>query len=125
MEVGVLEQESQELNKRFIFLQEKKRPFVLLKWAQTADGFIDRLRKDSSIPALRISNDITGRLVHKMRAENMAIMVGTSTVLLDNPSLTVRHGHGSTPVRIIVDRNDRIPADAVVKSGEVQTLILQ
>ena len=123
VEVGVLEAESRQLNKRFMFLQEKKRPFVLLKWAQTADGFIDNLRKDNSSKALRISNDVTCQLTHKMRSENMGIMVGTKTVLLDNPSLSVRFWNGRNPVRITVDRNFVIPADSVVKNGEIKTLI--
>lgn len=121
--VGVLETESKELNKRFMFMQEKKRPFILLKWAQTADGFIDNSRKDSSSKALRISNDVTCQLTHKIRAENMGIMVGTKTVLLDNPSLSVRYWNGRNPIRIAVDRYCVIPADSVIKNGEIKTLI--
>lgn len=123
VDVGVLENEARELNKRFIILQEKKRPFVLLKWAQTADGFLDNLRKDNTTNALRVSNNVTARLTHKMRTENMGIMVGTNTVLLDNPTLTVRHWCGRNPVRITIDRSGKIPSDAVLKNNEAKTLI--
>lgn len=121
--VGILEAESRELNKRFIVFQEKKRPFVLLKWAQTADGFIDNLRKDKSERALKISNTITRQLAHKMRTENMGIMAGTNTILLDNPSLTVRYWEGRQPVRIVIDRNNSIPDSFIIKDGKVKTLI--
>ncbi len=123
VEVGVLETESKELNKRFIVFQEKKRPFILLKWAQTADGFIDNIREDNSAQALKISNNITRQLTHKMRTENMGIMVGTNTVLLDNPSLTVRYWEGKQPVRVVIDRNNLIPESFKIKDGEVKTLI--
>lgn len=123
VKVGVLENESRELNKRFIILQEKKRPFVLLKWAQTADGFIDYLRTENLSKALRISNDITTRFTHKMRAENMGIMVGTNTILLDNPLLTVRYWCGKNPTRITFDKSGKIPADVLIKNGESKTII--
>lgn len=121
--VGVLESEARELNKRFIIHKEEKRPFVLLKWAQTSDGFIDSCRTDNSVTALKISNRVTGQLTHKMRAENMGIMVGKNTVLLDNPSLTVRNWHGKHPVRITIDKKNQIPEDFILKNGEVNTLI--
>ena len=121
--VGVMEQECRELNKRFLCLHEKKRPYVILKWAQTADGFIDRRRETSPRPspqerengaqhlngALAISTAETKRLVHKMRAENMAIMVGTNTVLLDDPRLMNTHWEGRNPIRVTVDRHGKLP----------------
>ena len=119
--VGVMEQECRELNKRFICLHEKHRPYVILKWAQTADGFVDRKRSFCCLPsdisphlngALAISTQETKKLVHKMRAENMAIMVGTNTVLLDNPRLLNTHWKGRNPIRVTIDRHNRIPADA-------------
>lgn len=123
VEVGVLEIESKELNKRFIRFHENKRPFILLKWAQTVDGFIDKLRNDNSMKALKISNQVTSQLTHKMRAENMGIMVGTNTILLDNPSLTVRNWHGRNPIRIGIDNKNIIPESYVIKNGEIKTLI--
>ena len=131
--VGVLEKECRELNKRFLCLYEKKRPYVVLKWAQTADGFVDRIRQIEDLRfkiedlhlngALAISTPETKKLVHKMRAENMAIMVGTNTVLLDNPRLLNTHWEGRNPIRVIIDRHGRIPADARIFSDESETIV--
>lgn len=121
--IGVLKDEARLLNKRFITFHEQKRPFVLLKWAQTKDGFIDVKRNDSSLKALRISNNITTQLTHKMRAENMAILVSSNTVLLDNPSLTVRNWSGKNPVRVVIDRYGKIPDNVNVKTDEFKTFI--
>lgn len=121
--VGVLEPECKALNRRFFIYQEKKRPFILLKWAQTADGFLDRIRINNSELPLSISNNITQQLTHKMRSENQSILVSTNTVLLDNPSLTVRHWTGKNPIRIALDRQGLIPADYNLKNGKNQTLI--
>lgn len=114
--VGVMENECRELNKRFLCLHEQKRPYVILKWAQTADGFVDVRRSDVQCTkeehlqgALAISTAETKRLVHKMRAENMAIMVGTNTVLMDNPRLLTTHWEGRNPIRVTVDRSGKIP----------------
>jgi len=121
--VGVLEEACRELNKRFFIFQEQKRPYVLLKWAQTQDGFIDRVRTDFREPPLLISNNITKQLTHKMRSENQAILVGANTVLLDNPSLTVRNWSGKSPIRIAVDRQGRIPVHFNIMDGSIPTLI--
>ena len=131
--VGVMEQECRELNKRFLCLHEKHRPYIILKWAQTADGFVDRIRQIEDLRfkiedlhlngALAISTPETKKLVHKMRAENMAIMVGTNTVLLDNPRLLNTHWEGRNPIRVTVDRHNRIPADARIFSDETETIV--
>ena len=131
--VGVMEKECRELNKRFLCLHEKHRPYVILKWAQTADGFIDRQRAyPQPLPkgkgehlngALVISTEETKKLVHKMRAENMAIMVGTNTVLLDNPRLLNTHWEGRNPIRVTLDRHNRIPADARIFSDKTETIV--
>ena len=121
--VGVLEKECRTLNKRFFIFQEQKRPYVLLKWAQTADGFIDRNRKYNSEAPLCISNSVTKQLTHKMRSENQAILVGANTVLLDNPSLTVRNWSGKSPIRIALDRLGRIPTKYNLFDGNVSTII--
>ena len=130
--VGMMEQECRELNKRFLCLHEKHRPYVVLKWAQTADGFIDRKRtmdngqwtKGTHLnSALAISTPETKKLVHKMRAENMAIMVGTNTVLLDNPRLLNTHWEGRNPIRVTLDRHNRIPADARIFSDGIETIV--
>ena len=126
--VGVLEEECKELNKRFICLQEKKRPYVILKWAQTADGYIDcRLeakgeRRKAKGP-LVISTPLLKQLVHQQRAENMAIMVGTRTVLLDNPKLLTTHWSGRNPIRITLDRHGVLPAESKIFSDESETIV--
>lgn len=129
--VGVMETECRELNKRFLCLHEKHRPYVILKWAQTEDGFLDRKRTVSSQSsavshlngALTISTPKTKEIVHRMRAENMAIMVGTNTVLLDNPRLLNTHWEGRNPIRVTLDRHNRIPADARIFSDDIETIV--
>ena len=119
--VGVLEEECRELNKRFFCLQEKKRPYVILKWAETADGYID-IQRDGGKP-ISISTPLTKQLVHQQRAENMAIMVGTRTVLLDNPRLLTAHWSGRNPIRITLDRHDVLSADSRIFSDEAPTIV--
>ena len=131
--VGVMENECRELNKRFLCLHEKHRPYVVLKWAQTADGFVDRKRQISDVRnqqsdehlngALAISTPETKKIVHKMRAENMAIMVGTNTVLLDNPRLLNTHWEGRNPIRVTLDRKGVLPMDAKIFSDESETIV--
>lgn len=121
--VGVLEKECYELNKRFFIFQTEKRPFVLLKWAQTADGFIDRKRTSSDEAPLLISNEITRALTHKVRSENQSILVSTNTVILDNPSLTVRYWAGRNPVRLAIDRQGRIPENYRLFDGNYATIV--
>lgn len=120
---GVMEKEARELNRVFMTFQEKKRPYVYLKWAQSADGFLDLLRTDASLPAVALSSAETLRRVHYLRAHVSAIMVGTRTALLDNPSLTVRHWAGNSPVRVVLDRSLRIPSDYHLLDGRVKTLV--
>lgn len=120
---GVLEDACIELNKRFFIWQIEKRPYVVLKWAQTRDGFIDKLRTSAETPPLQISDNITKQLTHKARSENQAIMVSTNTVFLDNPSLTVRNWPGKNPTRIMLDRTGRIPQDYAIFDQTVKTLV--
>jgi diaminohydroxyphosphoribosylaminopyrimidine deaminase/5-amino-6-(5-phosphoribosylamino)uracil reductase len=119
--VGVLENECRTLNKRFFCLQEKKRPYVVLKWAETADRYID-IERTSGKP-ITISTPLTKQLVHKQRAENMAIMVGTRTALLDNPRLLTTHWSGRNPVRVTLDRHGVIPADSRLYSADAPTIV--
>lgn len=97
---GILEKEGHELNKRFFTFMEKQRPYIILKWAETADGFIARENHDSKW----ISNEYSRQLVHKWRGEEDAIMVGSKTVSHDNPELNVRDWSGRNPVRVVLDR---------------------
>ncbi len=119
-----LKPECEELNKRFLTFHEKKRPYIFLKWAQSNDGFLDRSRTpgDGS-SAVRFSGFFTQTAVHKMRAEEAAIMVGTNTALLDNPLLNVRYWSGNNPLRITLDRNLRIPESAHLYEEYPPTLL--
>ncbi len=121
--VGVLENECRELNKRFLCLHEKHRPYVVLKWAETSDGFVDIRRSERGNGPLKISTPETKKIVHKMRAENMAIMVGTRTILLDDPRLLNTHWEGRNPIRVTVDRHHLIPADARILSHDSETIV--
>ncbi len=122
--VGVLEKDAEDLNKRFFTFQNKKRPYILLKWAQTADGFIapETIARTEKAPVW-ITNKFSRQLVHKMRAEEQAILVGTNTVLQDNPSLTVREWAGNNPVRIVIDRDLKIPSHFSVFDGKAKTIV--
>lgn len=115
---GVLEKECMILNKRFFTFHEKKRPFIILKWAQSGDGFID---KDFQPTA--ISNDLVNQFVHQLRSDEHAILVGTQTALNDNPSLTVRNVEGENPVRILIDFDLKVPADFTIYNPEAKTLV--
>ena len=116
---GVLGQQALELNSRFFTFHTKRRPYVMLKWAQTADLHI--APADQS--RLFISNELANRLVHKWRSEEASIMVGTNTALLDNPSLTNRLWSGHHPVRIVIDKNLRIPRSHHLFDGTVKTIV--
>ncbi len=122
---NILKEECDDLNKRFFTFHGKKRPYILLKWAQTSDGFIDKLRtKDSSKEPNWISNEYSQQLVHKMRSEEQSILVGTNTALNDNPSLTVRSWQGKQPVRIVVDKNNRLQKNLQLFNGMVRTIVI-
>lgn len=120
---GICERECRALNKRFVCLHEQHRPYVVLKWAQTADGYVDRYRRSADEPPLVISTPVTKRLVHRMRAENMAIMVGTRTALLDNPRLLTTRWSGRNPIRIVPDRHGVLPTDSRIFSPEAETIV--
>lgn len=122
--VGVLEKECDELNKRFFTFHQKKRPYIFLKWAQTADGYIspkNETRKETK--PVWITNEYSRQLVHKMRAEEAAILVGTNTAIQDNPSLTVRDWAGNNPIRLVIDKNLKIPADYSLLDGQTKTFV--
>ena len=121
--IGVLETECDALNKRFFTFQNKRRPYVILKWAQTADSFIAPTSKEKKEPVW-ITNEISRQLVHKMRSEEQAILVGTSTVIEDNPSLTTRDWKGNSPIRIIIDKTLKIPKSHTVYDGKVKTIVI-
>ena len=122
VETGVLEAEARTLNRRFITFFEKKRPYIILKWAVTADGFISRER-----PVKREDNLITGSeanvAVHQLRAETMAILVGKNTVLSDDPSLTARLVPGKNPMRLFIDGNLEVSSDHKILNAEAPTIV--
>lgn len=120
--VGVLEKECLELNRKFITFHQHHRPWVTLKWAQSEDGFMDVQRQQGEKPA-KFSSAFTQTLVHRMRAMHQAIMVGTRTVLLDNPTLTTRLWDGPNPLRVTIDRNNVLPDTVCLKDGSVPTVI--
>ncbi|MBN1115566.1 MAG: bifunctional diaminohydroxyphosphoribosylaminopyrimidine deaminase/5-amino-6-(5-phosphoribosylamino)uracil reductase RibD [Bacteroidales bacterium] len=122
--LGVLEEECFELNKRFFTFHAKKRPYIILKWAQSRDGYIDIDRTPGTpIGPNWISNPISRTLVHKWRSVENAIMVGTNSVVYDNPGLDTRYWPGKSPLRITVDRKARIPENAKLFNGETDTLV--
>ena len=121
--VGVLEAECKAHHKRFFTVQNKKRPYIILKWAQTRDGFVAPLTKDEQKPVW-ISNPYSQQLVHKWRAQEHAILVGTNTVIADNPKLNVRSWTGHNPVRIVLDGTLRIPEDSNILDGSVKTIVI-
>ncbi|TCP25819.1 diaminohydroxyphosphoribosylaminopyrimidine deaminase [Tenacibaculum skagerrakense] len=121
--VGVLEEECKLHHKRFFTVQNKNRPYVILKWAETADGFIAPKEKENQAPVW-ISNEYAKQLVHKWRAEEHAILVGTNTVLADNPKLNVRSWTGNNPVRVVIDRSLKLAANLAVFDESVKTIVI-
>ena len=121
--VGVLEKECIELNKRFFTFHTKKRPYIILKWAETKDGFIAPTIKRKENKPVWITNKYSRQLVHKWRAEEQAILVGTTTVVQDNPRLDVRDWVGKNPLRLILDRSLRTPTDYYVFDESNQTVV--
>ena len=116
---GVLENECRDLNKRFFTFHQQQRPYIILKWAQSANGKIGSKNDERIL----ISNDYTNRLVHKWRSEESGILVGTNTVLKDNPSLTTRLWKGENPVRIVIDKELKIPSESNIFSKAINTII--
>jgi diaminohydroxyphosphoribosylaminopyrimidine deaminase/5-amino-6-(5-phosphoribosylamino)uracil reductase len=121
--VGVLEKECKEHHKRFFTFHTKQRPYIILKWAETTDGFIAPKRKRQQKPVW-ITNEISRQLVHKWRAEEQAILVGTNTVIEDNPSLTVRDWIGKNPVRVVLDRNMKLLKDHSIFDDSTETILI-
>ncbi|QCR24102.1 bifunctional diaminohydroxyphosphoribosylaminopyrimidine deaminase/5-amino-6-(5-phosphoribosylamino)uracil reductase RibD [Pontibacter sp. SGAir0037] len=108
VKVGILEEEGLELNKRFFTFHAQKRPYIILKWAETADGFV----AGPNCEQVQISGKLAQRLVHKWRSEEQAIMVGTRTAIFDNPRLNTRLWSGKNPLRIVIDRQLQLPEQA-------------
>jgi diaminohydroxyphosphoribosylaminopyrimidine deaminase / 5-amino-6-(5-phosphoribosylamino)uracil reductase len=122
--VGLLRDEAIALNRRFFLFHAKKRPYIVLKWAETQDGFVDGMRSGDLEPALPITSPPANVLTHLWRSQESAIMVGTRTALLDDPSLTVRHVSGKNPVRIVIDRQLTLPSDLRLFDGQAPVIVV-
>ncbi len=130
--VGVLENECKEINKRFFTFHNKKRPYIILKWAETKDGFIapvypfkpeEKIHVSDNRKPVWISNHVCQQLVHKWRSEEESVLVGTNTVIRDNPKLNVRKWTGNNPIRLVLDNSLRIPHKFNVFDGSVKTIV--
>jgi diaminohydroxyphosphoribosylaminopyrimidine deaminase / 5-amino-6-(5-phosphoribosylamino)uracil reductase len=117
--VGVLEKEALELNKRFFIFHQQQRPYIILKWAQSSNKKI----AGADDKRIFISNEFTNRLVHQWRSEEAAIMVGTTTVLKDNPALTTRLYPGNNPLRLVIDMDLKLPVTSQLFDGTVKTIV--
>ena len=123
VEEGILQEQCIELNKRFFTFHEKQRPYVILKWAQTLDGFLDRIREDEKQKIHWISEPETKTLVHKWRSEEQSILVGKNTIINDNPSLTVRDYGGMNPIRLVIDSQLQISGALNIYSKDAPTIV--
>jgi diaminohydroxyphosphoribosylaminopyrimidine deaminase/5-amino-6-(5-phosphoribosylamino)uracil reductase len=125
VETGVLEEVCREHHRRFLTFHEKKRPYIILKWARSSDGFMapaPGLRKPAPEP-FWISGPASRQLVHKWRSEESAILVGTRTALEDNPRLNTRFWTGQSPIRVLIDRKLKVPEHFHLLDGSAKTLV--
>jgi diaminohydroxyphosphoribosylaminopyrimidine deaminase/5-amino-6-(5-phosphoribosylamino)uracil reductase len=122
VKVGILEQDCRWLNRRFLTSVELGRPYIILKWARSVDGYLDRHPRTAQ-EVQRISSPATDVLVHLWRAEEQAILVGSRTVINDDPQLTVRHVTGRQPLRVVIDRTGTTPATSRVYDASAPTLL--
>ncbi|MFD2823901.1 bifunctional diaminohydroxyphosphoribosylaminopyrimidine deaminase/5-amino-6-(5-phosphoribosylamino)uracil reductase RibD [Lacinutrix iliipiscaria] len=122
--VGVLEKDCKAHHKRFFTYHNKKRPYIILKWAESTDGFIAPKTKPKKEPVW-ITNTLSRQLVHKWRAEEQAILVGRNTVIQDNPSLTVRDWTGNHPIRVVLDKDNQLSKDYKIFNSDAETIVLK
>ena len=123
--VGILEKECQKLNKRFFTFHLKKRPYIILKWAQSEDGFIAPvIQNPEERKPVWITNKYSSQLVHKWRSEEQAIMVGTNTAVADNPKLNTRTWTGNSPVRVVIDQHLRVPEDSALFDKSIKSIVI-
>lgn len=123
VEVGILENECKFHHKRFFTFHNKKRPYVILKWAQTNNGFIAPKIRSEQKPVW-ITTPSSRQLVHKWRAEEQAILIGTNTATADNPSLTTRDWSGKNPTRVVIDKHSRLPKTLSIFDNQSETILL-
>ena len=125
VQVGILGQECREHHRRFITYCEKHRPYVVLKWAQSGDGFMAPLPEHRETPPQPywITSPLSRQLVHKWRSEEQAILIGTRTALEDNPRLTTRMWEGTSPLRVLIDRELKVPGQSHIFDEGADTLV--
>lgn len=123
---GILGKECREHHRRFLSVHEKKRPYIILKWAQSPDGFLapEKLKRPGVAKPFWISNKRSRQMVHMWRSQEDAVLVGSTTVLLDNPELTTRYWKGSSPMRILLDKDLNIEGNFHVLDNSVKTLVI-
>ncbi|MEZ4800424.1 MAG: bifunctional diaminohydroxyphosphoribosylaminopyrimidine deaminase/5-amino-6-(5-phosphoribosylamino)uracil reductase RibD [Flavobacteriales bacterium] len=124
VETGLLEEEGKYLNKRFFTSIERERPYVILKWAQSIDGFMDISREDGTKGSFQITCEESKRLVHKWRGQEQAILVGYNTIINDNPKLNTRYYSGKNPVRIVIDPKAQLEATFNVFNNDAECIII-
>lgn len=123
VQVGVLEEKARWQNRRFFTFHERYRPYIILKWAETKDGFMDILRENGETGSFAISGKDAKVLVHKWRTEEASILVGSRTVFIDNPQMTARHWPGKDPVRIVIDANLKVPRTHKIFEDRGRTIV--
>lgn len=121
--VGMLERECLHFNRRFFTTQNLGRPYIILKWAQTSDGYLDAVRPSAEVPAAWMTGEAAKILVHRWRAEEDAILVGSRTAMLDNPALTVREWQGRNPLRVVIDRRLTLTPTLRVFNEDARTVL--
>lgn len=126
VKIGIKEKQCRDHHIRFLTFQEKKRPYIILKWAESGDGYIapNPSKRNISAEPYWITNTLSRQLVHQWRSEEQSVLVGTQTVIDDNPRLDVRHWKGNNPVRIVLDRTLKIPATHHLLDGSSKTIVL-
>jgi diaminohydroxyphosphoribosylaminopyrimidine deaminase/5-amino-6-(5-phosphoribosylamino)uracil reductase len=122
VEFGVLQDECDYLNKRFFTYHKLKRPYIILKWAESKDGFISPIKSQREV--FKISGDQSQKLSHTWRKEEDSILVGVQTIIDDNPQLTTRLVKGKNPIRIVLDPNCRVPINSNIFSKDSKTIVL-
>jgi len=124
VEYGIMKDECDFLNKRFFTFQNQKRPYIILKWAESKDGYISPRKSDrTQREVFCISNEESKKMSHNFRSQEQSILVGVQTVIDDDPELTTRLVDGNNPTRIVLDPNNRIPSNSKVLSDESKTII--
>lgn len=123
VEIGILNEACKAHHKRFLTYHTKERPYIILKWAESTDGLIAPLSKDEKKPVW-LTNQYSRQLVHKWRTEEHAILVGTTTVIKDDPSLTARDWKGNNPIRIVIDRSNKLSDTYQVFNADADTIII-